>query len=204
MDVHWLSENPRQLSTQLLGRLARGLSPEIDRLADAAAAVSGETWLRPLQPSLLAPGGAVVRVMRGAAAGHTGTVRSIAIDPRGRWLVTAGNSHPDQSVIIWNLLGGTHRRLPEQAQAGGYCRWRLPEMARGSSRDTGTKFGSSTREREAAFRALERRRRVGRCADRRQLRRRVGHVDRAGVVLRSRRPSAASSRRAFRLWPPSL
>src|SRR5262249_39233280 len=48
----------------------------------------------------------------------SGTVRSIALDDHGRWAVSAGNSHPDQSVIIWNLTKGTHTRLTGEAQPG--------------------------------------------------------------------------------------
>jgi WD40 repeat protein len=120
MDAQSLFLNPSQLPTQLLGRLGRGIAPEIDRLIEATTRVTQGPWLRPVQAVLHPPGGALVHVLRGYAAGHQGTVRSIAMDPQGRWAITAGNSTQDQAVIIWNLRNGSHRTLPGQAKAGGY------------------------------------------------------------------------------------
>src|SRR5262249_45745392 len=120
MDAQWLFLNPLQLPTQLLGRLGRGIAPDIDRLIEATTRVTSGPWLRPVQAVLHPPGGALVRVLRGYAAGHEGTVRTIAMDPHGRWVITAGNSSQDQAVIIWNLRSGSHRKLPGQAKAGGY------------------------------------------------------------------------------------
>ena len=120
MDAQWLFQNPSQLPTQLLGRLGRGIAPEIDLLIEATSGVASGPWLRPVQSVLYPPGGALVRVGRGYAAGHEGTIRSIAMDPSGRWAITAGNSTQDQAVIIWNLRSGSQRKLLGQAKAGGY------------------------------------------------------------------------------------
>jgi WD40 repeat protein len=120
MDAQSLALNRSQLPTQLLSRLGRGIAPEIDRLIEDTLGFTSGPWLRPLQSTLPPPGGALVRVMRGYAAGHEGTVRSIAMDPHGRWAMTAGNSAQDQAVIIWNLRSGSHRKLPGQAKEGGY------------------------------------------------------------------------------------
>jgi formylglycine-generating enzyme required for sulfatase activity len=53
--------------------------------------------------------------------GHKGTVRSIAISADGVLALTAGNSHPDQTIKLWDL---NNRRLirtyEEFAQAGGW------------------------------------------------------------------------------------
>jgi WD40 repeat protein len=120
MDAQPLFLNPSQLPTQLLSRLGHGIAPEIDQLIEATTRSTSGPWLRPVQSVLLPPGGALVRVLRGYASGHEGTVRSIAMDPNGRWAITAGNSAQDQAVIIWNLRSGSHRKLPGQAKAGGY------------------------------------------------------------------------------------
>ncbi|HEV8367688.1 MAG TPA: NB-ARC domain-containing protein, partial [Pyrinomonadaceae bacterium] len=120
MDAQTIFLDQNQLSTQLLGRLGRGIAPEIDRLIDAMPPATTGPWLRSVQSVLHPPGGALVRVLRGYAAGHDGTVRSIAMDPQGRWAITAGNSTQDQSVIIWNLRNGSHRKMAGQAPAGGY------------------------------------------------------------------------------------
>jgi WD40 repeat protein len=120
MDARALFANPSLLPTQLLGRLRHGTSPEIDRLIKSTIEGTSGPWLRPLDGAIHPPGGALARVLRGYAAGHEGTVRSIAMDPHGRWAITAGNSSQDQAVIIWNLRSGSLRRLPGQARAGGY------------------------------------------------------------------------------------
>jgi WD40 repeat protein len=115
----YIAQDPAQLPGQLLGRLRQGLHPAVDALRAEITAWRGQPWLRPLRPMLHAPGGSLLRVIRGYAGGHTGSVRSIAIDGEGRWAVSAGNSDPDQTVIVWNLAKGTHHRLPGEAQAGG-------------------------------------------------------------------------------------
>ena len=116
----YLAADKAQLASQLIGRLLPGTQAEIDQLLARANAWRGETWLRPLQPTLHAPGGSLIRVFRGYAGGHRGTVRSIAMDSAGHRAVSAGNSHPDQSLIVWNLATGTHYKLEGQAEAGGW------------------------------------------------------------------------------------
>jgi hypothetical protein len=118
MDGHPLFLNRSQLPTQVLGRLGRGIDPAIDRLIEATPGATQGPWLRPVRASLHPAGGALVRVMRGYAGGHQGTVRSIAIDPDCRFAITAGNSTQDQAVSVWNLWSGSHRVLPDQARAG--------------------------------------------------------------------------------------
>lgn len=53
--------------------------------------------------------------------GHRGTVRSIAISDDGVVALTAGNSHPDQTVKQWDLKGRRLIRTYESfAEAGGW------------------------------------------------------------------------------------
>ncbi len=53
--------------------------------------------------------------------GHRGTVRSIAISGDGAVALTAGNSHPDQTVKQWDLTGRRLVRSYEAfAEAGGW------------------------------------------------------------------------------------
>ena len=120
MDAQTIFLDQNQLSTQLLGRLRRGIAPEIDRLIDSTPGATTGPWLRSVQSVLHPPGGALVRVLRGYAAGHEGTARSIAMDPQGRWAITASNSTQDQAVIIWNLRNGSHRKMAGQAPAGRF------------------------------------------------------------------------------------
>jgi hypothetical protein len=49
MDAKWLFLNPSQFPTQLLGRLGRGIAPEIDRLIEAATRVTSGPWFLPVQ-----------------------------------------------------------------------------------------------------------------------------------------------------------
>jgi len=116
----YLAADKAQLASQIVGRLSPGMHDEIDHLIACANAWRGEIWLRPLQPTLHAPGGALIRVFRGYAGGHRGTVRSIAMDSAGYRAVSAGNSNPDQSLIVWNLATGTHYKLEGQAEAGAW------------------------------------------------------------------------------------
>jgi len=114
----WIDKT--QLASQLAGRLPRGVHGETDALIEQLSEWRSEPWLRPLRPTLHTSGGALERVFRGYAGGHRGTVRSIAIDGTGQWAVSAGNSHPDQCLIVWNLATGTHQKLEQQALAGGW------------------------------------------------------------------------------------
>ena len=116
----YLAADKGQLASQLLGRLPPGRSDEVDRLRAHISAWQGEPWLRPLWPSLRAPGGPLTRVFRGYAGGHEVSVRSMAIDAAGRRAVSAGNSSNDRAIIVWNLVAGTHHRLEGQADAGGW------------------------------------------------------------------------------------
>lgn len=116
----YLAMDKSQLASQIVGRLPQDSHDDIDALIVQTSAWRGETWLRPLQPTLHTPGGPLVRVFRGYAGGHRGTVRSIAMDATGRWAVSSGNSTPDQSIIVWNLATGTHYRLEGQAEPGGW------------------------------------------------------------------------------------
>lgn len=53
--------------------------------------------------------------------GHQGSVRSIAISADGAVALTAGNSHPDQSIKQWDLNGRRLIRSYEEfAEAGGW------------------------------------------------------------------------------------
>jgi WD40 repeat protein len=115
-----LAGDKTQLAGQLVGRLRPGLHADLDALIQGVRTWRGRPWLRPLRATLHGPGGPLVRVFRGYAGGHRGTIRSIAIDDAGRWAVSAGNSDLDRCLIVWNLKSGNHRKLEGQAEAGGY------------------------------------------------------------------------------------
>ena len=120
LGAYCLNTDKAQLASQITGRIRPVAHADLDALLEGAKRWRGRPWLRPLRPTLHAPGGPLVRVLRGYAGGHRGTIRSLAIDGIGRWAISAGNSNNDQCVMIWNVATGTHRRLEGQAEAGGY------------------------------------------------------------------------------------
>lgn len=102
LSAHVTSSDKSQLAGQLLGRLRGGSAPEIASLLKAASRWRGQPWLRPLQPSLTPPGGGLLFTL----TGHTAAVRSVALTPDGRRIVSGSD---DQTVRVWSVEG-THER----------------------------------------------------------------------------------------------
>ena len=119
LSAHVLATDKAQLPGQLVGRLSSFDSASLQALVDGARAFRGIPWLCPLTPSLDAPGGPLLRTLKGRAGGHAGTPRSVAITPDGRWAISAGPSGNDQTVRVWNLETGECRHT-FQNQAVGY------------------------------------------------------------------------------------
>ena len=94
-----LTRDPRQLSTQLLGRLLAFDEPEIKMLLEQAKSWTDEPWLRPLSVCFSRPGSDVVRVL----SGHTDWVTSLALLPDGQHAVS---SSLDGTLRIWDLASG--------------------------------------------------------------------------------------------------
>ncbi len=93
---HILSQDKSQLAGQLLGRLWPQDGPEIQVLLEQAKAPRVVPWLRPLGPSLIPAGGALVRTL----TGHTAPVLALAISPNGRRLISAAEDH---TLRVWDL-----------------------------------------------------------------------------------------------------
>jgi WD40 repeat protein len=115
-----LTVDKAQLAGQIVGRLAFSGKPALASLVQRARAWAARPWLCPLTSSLTTPGGPLVRILKGRAGGHAGTVRSLAITPDGRQAITAGNSSNDQTVRIWDLDSGMCLHTLEQQAATGY------------------------------------------------------------------------------------
>jgi WD40 repeat protein len=112
-----LQRNSTLLAQQLLGRLRASAAPGLKPLLTEAAASGGHIWLRPLTASLIPAGDPLCASL----SGHKGTVRSVAISRDGRRAASAGNSHPDQTLRLWDLEVGTELACHSgYAQAGGY------------------------------------------------------------------------------------
>ena len=89
----------RQLAGQLLGRLLGNRIPKIETMLNQAAESRAWPWLRPLQPSLTAPGGSLIRTLEG----HTNRVNAVAVTPDGRHVVSGSD---DKTLRVWDLATG--------------------------------------------------------------------------------------------------
>ena len=63
LSAHVLARDPRQLAGQLTGRLLGNRTPSIQALVNQAAEWKTWPWLRPLNRSLTAPGGPLIRML---------------------------------------------------------------------------------------------------------------------------------------------
>lgn len=88
LSVHIINEDKTQLAAQLLGRLQSFQIPEIQAMLEAAKQECDRPWLRPLTPSLVSPGGALLRTF----TGHTGAVNAFAIALDRLTIVAGGRS----------------------------------------------------------------------------------------------------------------
>jgi WD40 repeat protein len=102
--AHILTRDGRQLPGQLIGRLFGNETPSIRTLSNQADVCTTWPWLRPLHPSLTAPGGPLIRKF----GGHTDTVYAVAITADGRRAVSASE---DCTVRAWDLKSGQLLRV---------------------------------------------------------------------------------------------
>jgi NB-ARC domain/APAF-1 helical domain len=116
LSAHALASDPRQLTSQLLGRLATGDGPQIASLLTEARLLSDRPALLPPRPTLTPPGSALIRIM----AGHGGGISAIALLPEHKQALSAAE---DGTVRLWNLESGEEVRRFE-AHRGQAKRWR--------------------------------------------------------------------------------
>ena len=65
LSAHVLASDARQLAGQLTGRLLGNMASNTRLLLKQAAEAKISPWLRPLKPTLTAPGGPLIRTLEG-------------------------------------------------------------------------------------------------------------------------------------------
>ncbi len=107
LSSHVLAKDKSQLASQLMGRLADP-ERELGMTFRKYLPVGHGEWLRPITPSLVGPGGALVRTLE-----SPGIPSTIAVTPDGQWIVSRT---ADGAVAVWELASGT---LVRTLWAGG-------------------------------------------------------------------------------------
>lgn len=102
LSANQLNRDPRQLASHLIGRLKLAEEPALQQLALQAENDSGGCCLRLVSPSLMPPGGPLLRTLEG----HSGLVIAVAITPDGQAAVSASSDH---TLKVWDLKSGTQR-----------------------------------------------------------------------------------------------
>ena len=102
--MFWLAI-PANWLGQLIGRLLGNKTPSVPGFFRQAASGKAWPWLRPLKPSLIAPGGSLIRTLEG----HADSVYAVTVTPDGRCAVSASGDH---TLRLWDLeTGQTVRTL---------------------------------------------------------------------------------------------
>ena len=111
LSSHVLFRDSRELSGQLLGRMQGIDLPGIKGLMQQAGGAKGRPWLRPIIPSLTAPGGPLIRTLED----HADWVNAVALTSDGRRAISASY---DRTLKIWDLESGEAIRTLE-----GHADW---------------------------------------------------------------------------------
>ena len=102
LSSHVLNKDVKQLPSQLCGRLCGFEDEELKNLIDQVIEETKTPWLRPITPTLTAPGGSLVRSL----LGHSGPVNSVAISHDGSFAISGSD---DNTLKIWDLGTGEEK-----------------------------------------------------------------------------------------------
>ena len=103
LSAHVLSQDKRQLQSQLQGRLLGQSALGLQTLLQQTTQAQPFPWLRCLVPSLEPPGGPLLCTL----SGHTASVWGVAISSDGRYGLSASW---DKTVKVWDLSSGQELR----------------------------------------------------------------------------------------------
>jgi len=102
-----IERDPSQFASQVVGRLLPYQEQAaIRRFTEDLIKGAPRPWLRPLQPTLAAPGTGPIRTLEG----HSSWVNGVAVTPDGRRAVSASS---DNTLKVWDLETGRGLRTLE-------------------------------------------------------------------------------------------
>ena len=103
LSSHVLSHDKNQLASQLLGRLQGDDNGDVQQLLTGPRRWKRTAWLRPLTPTLIPPGGSLLRIL----SGHSDGVNAVAVTPDGKLAISASI---DSTLKVWELSSGRELR----------------------------------------------------------------------------------------------
>jgi WD40 repeat protein len=99
LSTHVLRKYPKQLPSQLVGRLLGLKNPTIREFVERINRFERYPWLRPINHSLNPPGGHLLHTF----AGHTRRVCAVTLTPDGRLAISGSD---DNTLKVWDLESG--------------------------------------------------------------------------------------------------
>jgi WD40 repeat protein len=106
LSANQLTKDRNQLAPHLLGRLMLEQTSGILALLQGTVQSQYGPWLRPLNASLISPGGPLLRTLEG----HSDWVRSVVLTPDGKLAVSASW---DNTLKVWDLASSQELRTLE-------------------------------------------------------------------------------------------
>ncbi len=103
LSSHIITQNPKLLAGQLIGRMDDYRDINIRKVLDEAKKSKKYPWLKPLFASLKEPDSVCLRILYG----HINSVLSVAISPNAKRVISGSSDH---TMKIWDLESGLEIR----------------------------------------------------------------------------------------------